>query len=91
MPWFNYWAFDVIGDLAFGSPFGMIRNARDIALTAVDPEAAMADYGVVKNETVDEFKPVYSTCAITYYIAAHPRVRIKRQKEFDEALGVDSV
>ncbi|KAL5499108.1 hypothetical protein ACEPAH_1626 [Sanghuangporus vaninii] len=61
MPWFSYWAFDVIGDLAFGSPFGMIRNARDVARIAVDPEAAMANYGVVKNETVDESKPV---CAV---------------------------
>ncbi|KAL5523029.1 hypothetical protein ACEPAF_1296 [Sanghuangporus sanghuang] len=197
MPWFNYWAFDVIGDLAFGSPFGMVRNARDVALTAVDPEAAMADYGVVKNELiVDESKPVCavreipavqilndrtdyppslgvlppwirpfalrspwyltgkeagkdlfgmaiaaiakrlifptdrtdilsklqqskdeegkcmsneeltaeafaqlvagsdtianSSCAITYYIAANPRVQVKLQKELDGALGVDS-
>jgi len=29
--WFNYLAFDIIGDLAFGQPFGMIRKGKDIA------------------------------------------------------------
>lgn len=29
--WFNYLAFDVIGDLAFGAPFGMIEKGADIA------------------------------------------------------------
>ncbi|KAF1946219.1 cytochrome P450 3A3 [Clathrospora elynae] len=27
--WFNYLAFDVIGDLAFGAPFGMLNKGRD--------------------------------------------------------------
>lgn len=31
LPWFNYLAFDIIGDLAFGAPFGMIRNGVDLA------------------------------------------------------------
>ncbi|KAL5522614.1 hypothetical protein ACEPAG_8631 [Sanghuangporus baumii] len=82
MPWFNYWAFDIIGDLAFGSPFGMIRNARDVALTAADPEAAMADYGIVKNEIVDEFKPV---CAVKEI----PAVRILNDRtDYPPSLGV---
>jgi len=34
LPWYNYLAFDVIGDLAFGSPFGMIRAAKDSAPVA---------------------------------------------------------
>ncbi|KAL5480884.1 hypothetical protein ACEPAI_9825 [Sanghuangporus weigelae] len=59
MPWFNFWAFDVIGDLAFGSPFGMIRNAKDAAPVAVDQEAAMAKYG--KSDFMVESKPV---CAV---------------------------
>ena len=29
--WFNYLAFDVIGDLAFGAPFGMLQKGADIA------------------------------------------------------------
>lgn len=29
--WFNYLAFDIIGDLAFGAPFGMLEKGRDIA------------------------------------------------------------
>jgi benzoate 4-monooxygenase len=28
--WFNYLAFDIIGDLAFGSPFGMLEKGADI-------------------------------------------------------------
>jgi benzoate 4-monooxygenase len=28
---YNYLAFDVIGDLAFGAPFGMVKSGRDIA------------------------------------------------------------
>ncbi|KAJ7778576.1 cytochrome P450 monooxygenase [Mycena maculata] len=31
LPWVNYLAFDIIGDLAFGAPFGMIEAARDVA------------------------------------------------------------
>jgi benzoate 4-monooxygenase len=29
--WFNYLAFDVIGDLAFGKPFGMLEKGMDVA------------------------------------------------------------
>lgn len=29
MPWFSYLAFDIIGDLAFGSPFGMVEKGKD--------------------------------------------------------------
>ncbi|KAJ7315041.1 cytochrome P450 monooxygenase [Mycena albidolilacea] len=31
LPWANYLAFDIIGDLAFGAPFGMIEAGRDRA------------------------------------------------------------
>ncbi|KAI8634371.1 cytochrome P450 [Xylariaceae sp. FL1651] len=31
LKWFNYVAFDTIGDLAFGAPFGMLRSGADIA------------------------------------------------------------
>lgn len=36
LPWSNYLAFDIIGDLAFGAPFGMIEAGRDIALAPKD-------------------------------------------------------
>ncbi|KAL3473357.1 cytochrome P450-domain-containing protein [Aspergillus californicus] len=29
--WFNFVAFDIIGDLAFGAPFGMLEKGQDIA------------------------------------------------------------
>ncbi|KAI1859823.1 hypothetical protein JX265_010272 [Neoarthrinium moseri] len=29
MPWCTYLAFDIIGDLAFGAPFGMVQRGRD--------------------------------------------------------------
>jgi len=29
MPWFSYIAFDIIGDLAFGAPFGMVNKGKD--------------------------------------------------------------
>ncbi|KAF2400362.1 benzoate para-hydroxylase [Trichodelitschia bisporula] len=29
--WFNYLAFDIIGDLAFGAPFGMLELGQDVA------------------------------------------------------------
>ncbi|KFY54761.1 hypothetical protein V496_07175 [Pseudogymnoascus sp. VKM F-4515 (FW-2607)] len=29
LPWFSYLTFDTIGDLAFGAPFGMLKNGQD--------------------------------------------------------------
>jgi benzoate 4-monooxygenase len=37
--WFNYLAFDVIGDLAFGAPFGMLREGRDFAEVRKTPDS----------------------------------------------------
>lgn len=36
--WFNYLAFDIIGDLAFGAPFGMLEKGQDIAEMRLDPK-----------------------------------------------------
>ena len=49
----NYLAFDIIGDLAFGGPFGMIQAGKDSATVPVDQAAVMASYGKedVKFET----------------------------------------
>jgi len=35
LPWYNYLAFDIIGDLAFGAPFGMLDAAQDMAPVAI--------------------------------------------------------
>lgn len=35
LPWYNYLAFDIIGDLAFGAPFGMLDAGKDVAPVAV--------------------------------------------------------
>lgn len=37
--WFNYLAFDIIGDLAFGAPFGMLAKGKDIAEVKKSPDA----------------------------------------------------
>ena len=37
LKWFNYLAFDIIGDLAFGAPFGMLSSGADIAEVRSSP------------------------------------------------------
>ncbi|KAF2196973.1 cytochrome P450 [Delitschia confertaspora ATCC 74209] len=37
--WFNYLAFDIIGDLAFGAPFGMLKRGQDIAEVRATPDS----------------------------------------------------
>lgn len=37
--WFNYIAFDIIGDLAFGAPFGMLETGKDIAEVRATPDS----------------------------------------------------
>ncbi|SMQ45979.1 unnamed protein product [Zymoseptoria tritici ST99CH_1A5] len=36
--WFNYVAFDIIGDLAFGAPFGMLERGADMAEVQLTPD-----------------------------------------------------
>jgi cytochrome P450 len=36
--WFNFLAFDIIGDLAFGAPFGMLEKGQDIAEMRMHPK-----------------------------------------------------
>ncbi|KAF9010111.1 cytochrome P450 monooxygenase pc-bph [Cyathus striatus] len=52
LPWANYLAFDIVGDLAFGAPFGMIESMRDSAVVPMDQQAAMDSYG--KNNSAVE-------------------------------------
>lgn len=37
--WFNYLAFDIIGDLAFGAPFGMLARGQDYAEVRKTPDS----------------------------------------------------
>ncbi|KAK4129024.1 cytochrome P450 [Parathielavia appendiculata] len=37
--WFNYLTFDVIGDLAFGAPFGMLSSGADMAEVRSSPDS----------------------------------------------------
>lgn len=37
LPWFNYLAFDIIGDLAFGAPFGMLSRGADMTEIRLSP------------------------------------------------------
>lgn len=39
LPWFNYLAFDIIGDLAFGAPFDMLRNGVDLTEVRATPDS----------------------------------------------------
>ncbi|KOS19311.1 Benzoate 4-monooxygenase [Escovopsis weberi] len=39
LPWFNYLAFDIIGDLAFGAPFGMLQRGADLAEVRESPDS----------------------------------------------------
>lgn len=47
LPWFNYLAFDIIGDLAFGSPFGMIEAGRDAAPMVLQTDSSEHGDGLV--------------------------------------------
>ena len=39
VPWFNYLAFDIIGDLAFGAPFGMLEVGKDTVEVRASPDS----------------------------------------------------
>jgi benzoate 4-monooxygenase len=40
--WFNYLAFDMIGDLAFGQPFGMLEKGKDITEIRMTPDSPIS-------------------------------------------------
>jgi benzoate 4-monooxygenase len=43
LPWANYLAFDLIGNLAFGAPFGMIDAGRDRAPVPISSASAVSE------------------------------------------------
>ena len=54
----NYLAFDIVGDLAFGAPFGMVKAAKDSAVVPKDQANAMDSYGSGKSVEVVEIPAV---------------------------------
>ncbi|KAK0501634.1 cytochrome P450 monooxygenase [Armillaria luteobubalina] len=61
LPWANYLAFDIIGDLSFGAPFGMIMAGKDSAPTAQDTHAVMKSYGQAGTKHASREIPVIKT------------------------------
>ncbi|KAI0765297.1 cytochrome P450 monooxygenase pc-bph [Fomes fomentarius] len=75
LPWYNYLAFDIIGDLAFGAPFGMLVACKDSAPVAVSHKEAMAAYGKANKDSME----------IQYF----PAVQVLNDRgEFSASLGV---
>ncbi|PCH44767.1 cytochrome P450 monooxygenase [Wolfiporia cocos MD-104 SS10] len=73
LPWYNYLAFDIIGDLAFGAPFGMLQACADAAPVVVSHADAMASYG--KGDAPE--------------VAYFPAVQVLNDRgEFSASLGV---
>lgn len=70
----NYLAFDIIGDLAFGAPFGMIEAGKDSAPVPKSQDDVMKSYG---NDNV------------TYETQSIPAVQILNGRgEFSMSMGV---
>ena len=47
MPWFSYLAFDIIGDLAFGAPFGMVSKGKDETEVQLTPGGPISNASAV--------------------------------------------
>ncbi len=54
----NYLAFDIVGDLAFGAPFGMIMAAKDSAIIPKDNQDGLKSYGQQTSCEVKEIPAV---------------------------------
>ncbi|THH27801.1 hypothetical protein EUX98_g6398 [Antrodiella citrinella] len=61
MPWLNYVAFDIIGDLGFGKGFGMTASGTDIIQIATDQTAAIESFGSEKARLETEDVPLVKT------------------------------
>ncbi|EIN08191.1 cytochrome P450 monooxygenase pc-bph [Punctularia strigosozonata HHB-11173 SS5] len=73
LPWYNYLAFDIIGDLAFGQSFGMLHACKDSAPVALSQDEAMKAYG----------------SASGYKVVSIPAVQILNDRgEFSASIGV---
>jgi benzoate 4-monooxygenase len=61
MPWCTFLAFDIIGDLAFGTPFGMVERGRDECESTVPGKPTMYIPGA---ETLNRRGEVSSTLGL---------------------------
>lgn len=68
--WFNYLAFDIIGDLAFGAPFGMVEKGADITeiMLAGDTKPTFAPAVEVLNRRGEVSMCVLETSAMCFTI-----------------------
>ncbi|KIP10209.1 hypothetical protein PHLGIDRAFT_499161 [Phlebiopsis gigantea 11061_1 CR5-6] len=77
MPWFNFEAFDIIGDLAFGASFGMLESGKDAAPVALSEDEAVNSYysdHTVKIEctTVPAVKTINETVDFNTFLGCFP-------------------
>ncbi|PSR72287.1 hypothetical protein PHLCEN_2v11879 [Hermanssonia centrifuga] len=76
LPWFNYQAFDIIGDLSFGSSFGMTAEAKDTTEIAKSQDDALDSFGIEKAqleyETIAAVKTVNDRSTYAISIAVLP-------------------
>ena len=56
MKWFNYLTFDIIADLTFGEPIGMVEKGSD-RMEMVLPDGSIYDEEIIK--LVDYVSPFY--------------------------------
>ncbi|KZT10043.1 cytochrome P450 [Laetiporus sulphureus 93-53] len=49
MAWYGFRSFDTIGDLSFGSPFGMLRAGNDITKIAKSPQKGLQAFTLVSS------------------------------------------
>ncbi|TCD69097.1 hypothetical protein EIP91_008739 [Steccherinum ochraceum] len=71
MPWLNFEAFDIIGDLAFGAGFGMVSSGSDLVSVAKSQSRALKSFDTewqLETETIPAVKTVldrseYTTAA----------------------------
>ncbi|KAK0466882.1 cytochrome P450 monooxygenase [Desarmillaria tabescens] len=105
LPWANYLAFDIIGDLTFGAPFGMIAAAKDFALVPKDQHSVLSSYGKVgakyATKEIEAIKTL--TSGAPFVVTAGPlpgwwRPLVKRTpwlwqagKDFDAIVGMAMV
>ncbi|KAL6303363.1 cytochrome P450 monooxygenase [Sparassis latifolia] len=75
--WCNLFTFDVIGELAFGSPFDMLLRGEDTAKIAKSAKAGMASYGLtdaakqpVAQYEVEEIAAIELVTARTEFVPA---------------------
>ncbi|POW16448.1 hypothetical protein PSTT_01320 [Puccinia striiformis] len=79
LPWFNYLAFDIIGDLAFGERFGMIERGADIAgvekegevlyLPAIQILNERGEFSATQGSLPAGFEAIHEAEALTQLIA----------------------